>query len=197
MRAVLENMMSDMRYLVFPLGAILFALLFAGTALAAEEGRVCTMEYAPVCAAKQVQCVRAPCYPVYQTYGNSCTAANDDAAVIHQGECTATETGPVKPAEPYVPPKGCIAWFDGCNSCSVSANGAAMCTMRACYPYQTQPGHCTAYEKPAPTPSPSPAPSDSVSPPTSGGVAATTSVPESMPGLIERIWNWLRGLIRF
>jgi hypothetical protein len=65
---------------------------------------ICTMEYAPVCAAKQVYCIRAPCYPVYQTYGNLCQMSGDNAVLIHQGECTSSETGPVKPVPTNTPP---------------------------------------------------------------------------------------------
>lgn len=42
--------------------------------LPVEEPRMCTMEYAPVCAEVQVQCVKAPCFPVKQTFGNTCSA---------------------------------------------------------------------------------------------------------------------------
>lgn len=112
------------------------------------SGVMCTMQYQPVCAAKQVQCIKAPCYPVYQTYGNSCTAGADNATVIHEGECLPNETGPVKPdptpAPRYIPPTNCTAWFDGCNSCSKMANGQVACTMRACMD-TPNPGYCTAY----------------------------------------------------
>jgi hypothetical protein len=39
-----------------------------------EEPRMCTMEYAPVCAEVQVQCIKAPCYSAKQTFGNTCSA---------------------------------------------------------------------------------------------------------------------------
>ena len=193
--------MSDMRYLSIPLLAIVFALGFAYTALAAEENRVCTMEYAPVCAAHQVQCVRAPCYPVYETYSNACMAG--DSPIIHQGECTGKETGPIKPAEPYTPPKGCVAWFDGCNSCSKAPNGQTMCTLRACQIGNTTPGKCTAYE----TVKPAPHATSTQSPP----ATATSSNPsdyafESFPQFespqphqswFERILIWLDEIIGF
>lgn len=54
------------------------------------------MQYEPVCGAKPVQCITAPCYPQYQTYGNACTMANDKATLIHKGECTTEESGPMK-----------------------------------------------------------------------------------------------------
>ncbi|MDD3144509.1 MAG: hypothetical protein PHV23_00195 [Candidatus Gracilibacteria bacterium] len=50
-----------------------------------EEARICTMDYNPVCAEVQVQCIKAPCFPVNQTFGNACGAG--DNKVIYQGEC--------------------------------------------------------------------------------------------------------------
>ena len=53
------------------------------------EATVCTMEYAPVCASVQVQCIKAPCPPVEQTFGNKCMMnANKLATFLHDGECT-------------------------------------------------------------------------------------------------------------
>lgn len=51
------------------------------------EPIACTMEYAPVCAEKQVVCITAPCNPVQQTYGNKCSAKADGAKVLYEGEC--------------------------------------------------------------------------------------------------------------
>ncbi len=49
---------------------------------------ICTMEYAPVCASIQVQCVKAPCPPIQQTFGNKCQMnANKLANFLHDGEC--------------------------------------------------------------------------------------------------------------
>lgn len=50
---------------------------------------MCTADYNPVCATKQVQCIKAPCDPIKQTYSNACMAAADQAIVISQGECEA------------------------------------------------------------------------------------------------------------
>jgi len=50
-----------------------------------EEAKICTMDYTPVCAQVQVQCIMAPCYPVAETFGNSCMAW--DNPVIHVWEC--------------------------------------------------------------------------------------------------------------
>ncbi len=50
------------------------------------------MEYAPVCAQVQVQCVRAPCYPIYKTYSNACVMGTETTAKqVHSGECTTLE----------------------------------------------------------------------------------------------------------
>jgi len=51
-----------------------------------EEPRICTMEYAPVCAEVQVQCVKAPCYPIKQTFSNTCSAG--DNSILFQWECS-------------------------------------------------------------------------------------------------------------
>jgi hypothetical protein len=39
-----------------------------------DEPRICTMEYSPVCAEVQVQCFKAPCPAITQTFGNACSA---------------------------------------------------------------------------------------------------------------------------
>ena len=49
-----------------------------------EQPSMCTMQYEPVCAEKEVQCVTAPCNPIRQTYGNACMAAADQAKVIFE-----------------------------------------------------------------------------------------------------------------
>ncbi|MEK7511059.1 MAG: hypothetical protein AAB582_02400 [Patescibacteria group bacterium] len=131
---------------------VLFVGVF-GLALAvhartpAEDGpTMCTMQYQPVCGAKQVQCVSAPCYPQYHTYGNSCMMGVDGGSFIHEGECTASETGPVT-GKPYVPPAHCTSWFDGCNQCGRGDNGESYCTLKACVG-DPAPGYCTAYDEP-------------------------------------------------
>lgn len=55
-----------------------------------EEDNVsfCTMEYAPVCAEVQVQCIKEPCDPIQQTFGNKCMMeANSLATFLYTGEC--------------------------------------------------------------------------------------------------------------
>ena len=110
------------------------------------------MQYAPVCGAQEVQCIKAPCYPQYHTYGNACMAGAANARILHEGECTAAETGPVIPEEEtenYIPPAHCSAWNDGCNSCARGTNGQTICTLKYCM--NPGPGYCTAYDTlPAP-----------------------------------------------
>lgn len=52
-----------------------------------DEPIACTMEYAPVCGSKQVQCIAAPCDPVQQTYSNRCMLNADGATFVSDGEC--------------------------------------------------------------------------------------------------------------
>ena len=58
----------------------------------------CTMEYAPVCALVQVQCIRAPCNPVEQTFGNKCMADAQDANILYEGECVGDNVQIANPA---------------------------------------------------------------------------------------------------
>lgn len=80
------------------LAAIITAVLAPAAAFAADGGTACYDLYQPVCTAQQVECFAAPCYPVYKTYSNSCFAGLENATILHEGECTAAETGPIKPA---------------------------------------------------------------------------------------------------
>lgn len=127
----------------------------------AEHVQACTMEYAPVCGERDVVCVRAPCPPVKETFGNTCALNAAHARFLYAGECggntgsspsyptpdpipVPNPDGPVSDYPAYEPPKNCTAWFDGCNSCSRGENGLAMCTLRACMG-TPQPGYCTSY----------------------------------------------------
>ena len=146
-----------------------------------ESPTVCTMQYQPVCGAKEVQCVRAPCYPQYQTYGNSCMMGVDGATFLHEGECTASETGPVVTGQ-YVPPAHCTAWFDGCNQCGRGPDGESFCTLRACVG-DPAPGYCTAYEEVTePAPTPAPMPEEPIA-------SSTVSVPEPDSGFFKTVWQ--------
>lgn len=79
--------------------------------------------------------------------------ANDDITFwTHQGEAALSLTGneeSITCTESYAPQdaaeqiidmngnsvqRGCTVWFDGCNNCSVDAQGALACTRKACSP---------------------------------------------------------------
>lgn len=55
-----------------------------------KDAIMCTMEYAPVCWEVEVQCIKAPCEPLKQTFWNACMAGVAQAKNIIQGECTTT-----------------------------------------------------------------------------------------------------------
>ncbi|GIU69668.1 MAG: hypothetical protein KatS3mg002_0904 [Candidatus Woesearchaeota archaeon] len=53
-----------------------------------ERPTVCTKEYMPVCAQVQVQCIKAPCPPIKQTYPNKCEACANQLTISYtEGEC--------------------------------------------------------------------------------------------------------------
>lgn len=82
---------------------------------------VCTMEYAPVCGLKNVQCVTTPCNPIVQTYSNACMLNADEATSLFSGECPNGEI-----------PKNCSSWYDGCNNCFKDEQGNIACTEMYC-----------------------------------------------------------------
>lgn len=51
------------------------------------DNTICPTIYKPVCGQKQVQCFRAPCPPVQQTFSNSCRATAAGYSVISNGVC--------------------------------------------------------------------------------------------------------------
>lgn len=55
------------------------------TSINTDEQKVCTMEYAPVCAQVQVQCIKAPCNPMLQTFSNTCMAWENK--IVYKWEC--------------------------------------------------------------------------------------------------------------
>ncbi len=83
-----------MKYLLAVL--VLGGSLIAGVPAHASTGQMCYELYKPVCALQQVECFAAPCYPVYHTYSNECFANVANAKILHEGECTAAESGPYK-----------------------------------------------------------------------------------------------------
>ena len=53
-----------------------------------RNAQACIALYAPVCATVEIQCVKAPCNPIPQTFGNSCEAcANPLVRSYNNGEC--------------------------------------------------------------------------------------------------------------
>ncbi len=57
-----------------------------------ENPLACTMEYAPVCWEKQVQCIKAPCNPIQKTYSNKCILNAEKAVYLYSWECKDTNT---------------------------------------------------------------------------------------------------------
>lgn len=97
---------------------------------------VCTKEYRPVCGAKPIVCIKAPCNPIPTTYGNRCEMNADGATLLYEGECRSASENPADDPQ-------CKTWFDGCNSCARSTpGGPGACTLRYCF----APGkaYCTA-----------------------------------------------------
>lgn len=55
----------------------------------------CTREYMPVCGIVQVQCIKAPCNPVFETFSNKCVLSNNNLAKkAYDGECKEKISGP-------------------------------------------------------------------------------------------------------
>lgn len=53
-----------------------------------RSAEICTMIYAPVCAKVNIQCIKAPCEPVYETMASVCTACvNPLVESYTDGEC--------------------------------------------------------------------------------------------------------------
>lgn len=56
----------------------------------ADKPTACALNYAPVCAKVNIQCITTPCDPIEQTFGNRCQMeANKLAEFLHEGECIA------------------------------------------------------------------------------------------------------------
>jgi len=53
-----------------------------------KEADECIQVYQPVCASVNVECIKAPCNPVKQTFSNSCTACSNPRVESYtSGEC--------------------------------------------------------------------------------------------------------------
>jgi hypothetical protein len=66
-------------------------ILFPEEISCAKGGRdvgACAQIYDPVCARVDIQCIKAPCYPVYETHPNACTACMNPLVESYTvGEC--------------------------------------------------------------------------------------------------------------
>lgn len=52
------------------------------------EWTVCTADYTPVCGLVEIQCIKAPCLPIEQTFSNKCVMGQNKLAIyLHNGEC--------------------------------------------------------------------------------------------------------------
>ncbi len=78
--------------IIFTSIIFLFSTISLVSASEAEQ-MACTMEYAPVCAKVEVQCFRAPCYPVYKTFSNKCMMNSEKATEVHNDACSEFEEG--------------------------------------------------------------------------------------------------------
>lgn len=59
------------------------------------EMKACTREYMPVCGLVQIQCIKAPCNPIFETFSNKCVLGNNKLAKpAYTGECKERITGP-------------------------------------------------------------------------------------------------------
>lgn len=62
-----------------------------------EDPGYCTTEFAPVCAEVQIQCIKAQCDPIHQTFSNRCEMnKNKLAKFLYEGECKDGQTGPIE-----------------------------------------------------------------------------------------------------
>ena len=90
---------------------------------ALQKNTICTLEYMPVCAEVQVQCIKAPCPSVQETFGNDCQMqANSHAKFLYKWECW----------KPKPDLSNCETYFDWCNNCSVVNWELSACTLMYC-----------------------------------------------------------------
>lgn len=77
--------------------------------IAPVDDGVCTMEFAPVCAEVQIQCIKAPCNPILQTFSNKCQMSkNKLAKFLYNGECKGDIT-----TNPEIPTEKCLGATNG------------------------------------------------------------------------------------
>lgn len=181
-----------MKTLGIILASVAIAVSIPSITKAVSADVVCTMQYEPVCGVLDGK---------ERTFGNSCSASAEGATVLYKGEC-GTGGGSTGSVGVYTPPAGCTVWFDGCNHCSVGADGMSMCTLRACMG-EPGPGYCIEYgEQPKPTTIPPSPPSGGSGSASVGGGATITVDPEPIAtttfvtdvaveakaNLFERVW---------
>lgn len=77
---------------IFVIFWILTWMLITNSSFAEDDMRICTMEYAPVCAKVQIQCIKDPCDPIYETFWNKCMmGGNSLATFAYDWECKIEE----------------------------------------------------------------------------------------------------------
>ncbi len=117
-----------------------------------EEPTACTMQYDPVCAEVQVECIQAPCPPIKETFGNSCMMnANKRATFLYKGECKVEETpAPVACTREYMPVCGLTQIPSHCEweVCypvdQIEQTYGNMCTLKAANAKILYAGECKA-----------------------------------------------------
>ena len=70
------------------------------------------------------------------------TACNSTPPEVQESTSSVSNTKVV----PRVP-ENCLAWYDGCNYCSKTKGGEAICTMMACLQSKPQDFKCTKWGK--------------------------------------------------
>lgn len=53
-----------------------------------RKADMCTADFAPVCAKVNIQCIKAPCNPIQETFSNACNACKNSLVESYvAGEC--------------------------------------------------------------------------------------------------------------
>jgi hypothetical protein len=60
------------------------------------EPKICTADYKPVCGEITVQCIKAPCPAIKETFGNACMMSeNKNVKFLYNGVCEVMETAEI------------------------------------------------------------------------------------------------------